>query len=52
MLTSLAIHAIPMTLLFHIRWITIPAQADLPKEQQRFSAGALTEDSIGGFLYQ
>ena len=24
MLTSLAIHAIPMTLMCHIRWVTIP----------------------------
>ena len=31
-LTSLAIHAIPMTIMTHIRWYTILVQADLPKE--------------------
>ena len=32
-LTSLAIHAIPMTIMTHIRWYTILEQANLPKEQ-------------------
>ena len=35
-LQSLAIHAVPMTVMTHIRWYTIPEQASLPKEQQRF----------------
>ena len=35
-LMSLAIHAVPMTVMTHIRWHTIPEQAGLPKEQQRF----------------
>ena len=35
-LTSLAIHAVPMTIMTHIRWYTIPQQASLPKSQQRF----------------
>jgi hypothetical protein len=37
MLTSLAIHAIPMTLTLHIRWDTVPNQADLPLDEQRFA---------------
>lgn len=32
MLTSLAIHAVPMTLTLHIRWDTIPNQMHLPLE--------------------
>ena len=32
MLTSLAIHAIPMTLMTHIRWVTVPEQSNLPLE--------------------
>jgi hypothetical protein len=30
MLTSLAIHAVPMVIGFHIRWFTIPEQSGLP----------------------
>ena len=37
MLTSLAIHAIPMTLTLHIRWSTVLDQADLPLDEQRFA---------------
>jgi len=33
MLMSLSIHAIPMTLTLHIRWETIPTQAELPLEE-------------------
>ena len=36
MLTSLAIHAVPMTLTFHIKWVTLPEQAHLPIDQQYF----------------
>ena len=32
-LTSLATHAVPMVLSVHIRWETIPRQADLPPEE-------------------
>ena len=35
-LTSLAIHAIPMTIMTHMRWYTIPQQAHLSAEEQRF----------------
>ena len=37
MLTSLAIHAIPMTLTLHMRWDTVPNQSHLPLEEQRFA---------------
>lgn len=37
MLTSLAIHAIPMTLSIHIRWYTVPEQEHLPLEEQKFA---------------
>ena len=37
MLTSLAIHAIPMTLMTHIRWVTVPEQSNLPLEDQYFA---------------
>ena len=37
MLESLSIHAMPMTLTLHIRWETIPLQASLPLEEQRFA---------------
>mmetsp|Transcript_37993 Transcript_37993/g.46407 ORF Transcript_37993/g.46407 Transcript_37993/m.46407 type:complete len:212 (+) Transcript_37993:1008-1643(+) len=42
MLTSLAIHAIPMTLCMHIRWYTVPEQEHLPLEEQRFAPLAPT----------
>ena len=35
-LTSLSIHAIPMVIMTHVRWYTIPAQEHLPEEKQRF----------------
>lgn len=35
-LTSLAIHAVPMVIMTHIRWYTMPMQAHLPEEEQRF----------------
>ena len=37
MLTSLAIHAVPLILNIHIRWVTIPLQQHLPPEEQRFN---------------
>lgn len=37
-LTSLSIHAIPMCIMTHIRWYTIPHQANLPANEQRFLA--------------
>lgn len=37
MLTSLAIHAIPMTLTMHMRWYTVPEQSQLPLDEQRFA---------------
>lgn len=36
-LTSLAIHAVPLIMAHHVRWYTIPTQAHLPIEQQKFS---------------
>ena len=42
MLVSLSIHAIPMILTNHIRWETIPTQAHLPLEEQRFAPFADT----------
>lgn len=49
MLTSLAIHAIPMTLSVHMRWFTVPEQEHLPAEQQQFAPFADTS-SWGDFL--
>ena len=49
-LTSLAIHAIPMTIMTHIRWYTIPEQAHLPKEQQRFPIDLPNPQTTGEFL--
>jgi len=49
MLTSLAIHSIPMTLTTHIRWYTIPEQLGLPLDEQRFAPLADTSD-WSGFL--
>ncbi len=50
MLTSLAIHAIPMTLMFHIRWVTMPGQAHLPVEEQRFGQGWKAEPTWGAYF--
>jgi hypothetical protein len=52
MLTSLSIHAIPMTLMCHIRWVTMPMQAHLPEDQQRFGSGSLVEETWSAYLYQ
>jgi len=37
MLTSLAIHVVPMTLCWNLRWNTIPDQQALPKEERYFA---------------
>jgi hypothetical protein len=44
MLTSLAIHAIPMTLMTHIRWVTVPEQEHLPLEEQYFAPFANSDN--------
>lgn len=49
-LTSLAIHAVPMTIMWHIRWITIPAQAQLNESERRFGQISHTE-TWNEFLY-
>lgn len=36
-LTSLSIHAVPLIVAFRVRWGTIPSQAGLPIEEQRFN---------------
>lgn len=35
-ITSLAIHAIPMTTMWHIRWVTMEEQRHLPENEQWF----------------
>ena len=49
-LTSLAIHAIPMTIMTHIRWYTIPEQSHLPEEKQRFPISIPEPKSTTEFL--
>jgi hypothetical protein len=36
-LTSLAIHAVPLVMAHQVRWVTIPNQASLPADLQRFN---------------
>ena len=38
MITDLGIHMVPVTAMYHIKWVTMLEQSDLPPEQQRFSA--------------
>ena len=49
MLTSLAIHAVPLTLSIHIRWFTVPEQTHLPVEEQRFAPFAETSTWLAFF---
>lgn len=48
-LTSLFIHLFPMLMMYHIRWFTIPAQIDLPLEEQKFTL-LIEEDSWFSYL--
>lgn len=50
MLTSLAIHIMPMTVTFHIRWVTIPEQSGLPKELQQFTTLSI-EQTWSEYVY-
>mmetsp|Transcript_41744 Transcript_41744/g.54987 ORF Transcript_41744/g.54987 Transcript_41744/m.54987 type:complete len:127 (+) Transcript_41744:728-1108(+) len=38
MMTSLALHAVPLLLMQHARWYTVLEQESLPIEEQRFAA--------------
>jgi len=49
MLTSLAIHAVPLTLTLNMRWNTIPNQRHLPLDEQRFAPFADTSTWEGFF---
>ena len=49
MITDLGIHMVPVTAMFHIKWVTMQEQAHLPPDQQRFSA-LKSNETVGEYL--